>query len=104
MAIKIFCPAEVQTCIRGMAESNAVELKRLRESIYQEHVSSIPAGNRNKLKEKLDFEHEDLEVHLRKIADTMINWIVSLATPLGLSEAEIHAIKSDNLNQTILQQ
>ncbi len=75
-----------------------------RDSIYQEHVSSIPAGNRRKLSKELDFEHEGLEVHLGEIADSMINWRERLATPLGLSEAEIHDIIFSNQNQPILQQ
>ncbi len=78
---------------------------RKRESIYQKHVSSIPADNQHKLRKKLDFEHGNLDVHLGEIADSMINWREKLAaTPLGLSEAEVHSITSDNQNQTILQQ
>ncbi len=45
-----------------------------REGIYQKHVSSIPADNQHKLSKKLDFEHEGSDVHLEKVADTMINW------------------------------
>ncbi len=41
------------------------------ESIYQEHVNSIPSSNRYK---KLDFESGNLDKHLEKIADSMINW------------------------------
>ncbi len=82
-----------------MAEFNAVG-----ESIYQKHVSSIPVHNRYKLSKELDFEHEGSDVHLEKVADSMIHWIVSLATPLGLSKEDVHAITSDNQNQTILQQ
>ena len=84
-----------------MAESNAVDLKR--ESIYQKHVSSIPADNQHKLSKKLDFEHEGSDVHLEKVADSMINWREKLATPLGLSEAEVHAIMSDNQKVTFQQ-
>ena len=73
-------------------------------SIYHEHINSIPVSNRHRLNEKLDFDNEDLDTHLEKIADSMINWKVSLATPLGLSEREVHVIGSDNQNQTILQQ
>ncbi len=86
---------------RIMAESNAVDR---RDSIYQEHVSSIPAGNRRKLSKKLDFENEGLDVHLGEIADSMINWREKLATPLGLSEAEVHDIIFSNEKQPILQQ
>ena len=74
--------------------------------IYQEHVSSIPAGNRHKLKMKLDFEHEGSNVHLeKKIADSMINWREKLATPLGvLSKEDVHTITFSNQNQRIPQQ
>ncbi len=74
------------------------------ESIYQEHVNSIPAGNRYKLKEKLDFESGDLDMHLEKIADSMINWREKLAILLGLSEAEVHVIRCGNQNQDSYQQ
>ncbi len=84
-----------------MAESNAVDRKR--ESIYQKHVSSIPAGNRRKLSKKLDFENEGLDVHLGEIADSMINWREKLATPLGLSKEDVHAITSDNQKVTFQQ-
>ncbi len=75
-----------------------------RESIYQKHVSSIPVDNRRKLIKELDFEHRNLEVHLGEIADSMINWREKLATPLGLSEAEVRGIISSNQNQPILKQ
>ncbi len=84
-----------------MAESNDVDRKR--ESIYLEHVSSIPASNRHKLSRRLDFEHEGSDVHLEKIADSMINWREKLATPLGLREAEVHVIMSDNQKVTLQQ-
>ncbi len=73
-----------------MAESNAMD------RIYQVHLSSIPASNRYKLSKKLDFENGNLDVHLEKIADSMINWEEKLATPLGLSEVDVHTITSDN--------
>ena len=82
-----------------MAESNTVD------RIYQRHFSSIPASNRHKLNKKLDFEREGLNVHLEKIADSMINWREKLATPLELRDVDVHVIMSDNQNQTtILQQ
>ncbi len=84
-----------------MAESNAVDRKR--ESIYQKHVSSIPADNQHKLRKKLDFEHEGSDVHLEKVADSMINWREKLATPLGLSKEDVHAITSDNQKVTFQQ-
>ncbi len=83
-----------------MAESNDVDRKR---EIYLEHVNSISASNRHKLKEKLDFEHEGSDVHLEKIAHSMINWREKLATPLGLREAEVHVIMSDNQKVTLQQ-
>ncbi len=43
-------------------------------------------------------------MHLEEIADSMINWREKLATPLGLSKTEVHAIMYDNQSQTILQQ
>ncbi len=79
-----------------MAESND-------GSIYREHVSSIPASNRYKLSKKLDFEREGSDVHLEKIADSMINWREKLATPLGLSKDDVHAIMSDNQKVTLQQ-
>ncbi len=82
-----------------MAVSNTVD------RIYQGHLSSIPASNRHKLSKKLDFEREGLNVHLEKIADSMISWREKLATPLGLRDVDVHAIMFDNQNQTtILQQ
>ncbi len=71
------------------------------DTIYREYVSSIPA---NKLKNQLDFEHGNLDVHLVEIAHSMINWTVSLATPLGLTAVDVHTITADNQNQAILQQ
>ena len=71
--------------------------------IYQEYVSSIPADNRHKLKEKLDFENGKLNVHLEIIADSMINWRDKLATSLGLSKEDVHAITCDNSVATLQQ-
>ncbi len=71
------------------------------DPIYREYVSSIPD---NKLNNQLDFEHEDLDEHLVKIAHSMINWTVSLAIPLGLTAVDVHTITADNQNQAILQQ
>ncbi len=86
-----------------MAYRESIEQKR--ERIYLKHVSSIPASNRLlKFKKKLDFEHGNLEVHLGEIANSMINWREKLATPLGLSPGDVHAIMCDNQNQAILQQ
>ena len=58
--------------MRGRCQWLSLMLKR--EGIYQKHVSSIPADNQHKLSKKLDFEHEGSDVHLEKVADTMINW------------------------------
>ncbi len=71
---------------------------------YRQYKNSIPDKNRYKLKNKLDFENRGVDEHLVEIAKSMIKWNEDLAIPLGLSEAEVHTIISDNQNHTTLQQ
>ncbi len=74
------------------------------ESIYEEIVSKIPACNKHKLREKLDFENGNVEVHLVEIANSMYDWEANLATLLGLSRPDIHDIVFSNQNRPVLQQ
>ena len=67
-------------------------------------MESIPEQNRYKLEKNLDYESEaGIDVHLTIIADSMINWEVKLAVPLGLTQVDVCDIQSDHQNQAVLQ-
>lgn len=59
---------------------------------YTEYELCIPAKNRFKLNEKLDFEKGDIDLHLGEIADTLDGW-EDVAPPLGLTDLHISDIR-----------
>lgn len=71
-----------------MATNRAIKEK------YRQYVEKlIPAQCRHKLEKKLDFDHNGVDTDLTKIASTMTNWEVNLATKLGLTPTNIKDIK-----------
>lgn len=59
---------------------------------YTEYELCIPAENRFKLNEKLDFDNRDIDLHLGEIADTLDGW-EDVAPLLGLKDIHISDIK-----------
>ena len=63
-------------------------------------MSCVPAGNRYKLDEEVDFDHS-METDLIQIADLLKN-LEMLAPSLGLSQVEINDVYSNNRNPALL--
>ena len=59
--------------------------------------------NRQKLNQVLDCENGGVSKHLGQIADTMYEWEGSIAEQLGLTRADIAAIKEKHAGELKLQ-
>ena len=72
-------------------------------------VASVPADNRWKLDNEVDFEHRNtpggqiIPKHLGKIAESMMNWEGTIADHLGLSEQDRSDIRRRNIGEPKLQ-
>ncbi len=64
------------------------------ESEFKEYVSSLPLNARHHLDLELDLGNGGVDMDLSIIADHMIMWEEKLSTLLGLTEVDIHDIKS----------
>ena len=63
--------------------------------LLQHCCDSIPEKNRHKLNKRLDFEHDGVQKHLGKIADSMDEWEGRVAEELMLTKVEIASIKTE---------
>jgi hypothetical protein len=59
--------------------------------------------NRQKLDQVLDFENDGVSKHLGQIADTMYEWEGPIAERLGLTRADVAAIKTKHPGKLKLQ-
>jgi hypothetical protein len=59
--------------------------------------------NRQKLDQVLDFENEGVPKHLGQIADNMHEWEGPIAEQLGLTKADVAAIKTKHPRELRLQ-
>lgn len=72
------------------------------EPTYEDYKVCIPSYNRWKLEKELDFENNDIDLHLGEIADHMVDWQL-LAPHLHLTEVDVSDILSVNQMQPKLQ-
>jgi hypothetical protein len=59
--------------------------------------------NRQKLDQVLDFENDGVSKHLGQIADSMHEWEGPIAEQLGLTRADVAAIKTKHPGELKLQ-
>ena len=64
---------------------------------------SLTVYNRQKLDQVLDCESGGVSTHLGQIADTMYEWEGPLAEKLGLTRADVAAIKTKHPGELKLQ-
>ena len=62
---------------------------------YEEYVACVPQANRHKLQQELDAESDGVDLHLKQIAELLVDWEL-LAPNLGLTDGDVAEIKSDN--------
>ena len=62
---------------------------------YERYVARVPQENRYKLQQELDFESGGVDLHLKQIAELLVDWEL-LAPNLGLTDGDVAEIKSDN--------
>ena len=62
---------------------------------YENYESRIPLESRYKLDKKVDFENNDVDLHLTEIAQVMKEW-EDVAPLLGLKDFEITDIEESN--------
>ena len=62
---------------------------------YERYVERVPQENQYKLKLELDADSAGMDLHLKQIAELLVDWEL-LAPNLGLTDADVDEIKSDN--------
>ena len=66
---------------------------------YQKYIELfIKAENRWRLDRLVDYDNSDESRDLREIARVIPQWEVTLVSPLGITDQEIHDIKDSNTN------
>lgn len=65
---------------------------------YEDYKQCIPEEDRWKLDRKIDFEHENIDLHLGELAEVFEKW-EEIAPLLGLSSTEVGDITKDFCTQ-----